>query len=255
MDDISADLTSSADWTDGRVLVVMATFNERDNVCPLMEAILAADERVQVLVVDDDSPDGTGQLALDTAARHRRAHVLIRRGRKGLGSAILEGFEIAAARGFEIAFNMDADFSHNPADLPRLMAALEPIGGRPLDLVIGSRRVPGGRVVGWPLSRHVSSRLVGLFTRLILRVPVRDGSSGYRGLRLALLPRLSSRPMCAGYAFHEDLVWRVHRAGGRLMEVPICFTDRTRGRSKANLAAVVEGIRDLLRLAWCNLCD
>ena len=190
MDDLSADLTSSADWPDGRVLVVMATFNERDNVCPLMEAILAADERVQVLVVDDDSPDGTGPLALDTAARHRRAHVLIRRGRKGLGSAILEGFEIAAARGFEIAFNMDADFSHNPADLPRLMAALEPIGGRPLDLVIGSRRVPGGRVVGWPLSRHVSSRLVGLFTRLILRVPVRDGSSGYRGLRLALLPRL-----------------------------------------------------------------
>jgi len=255
MDDLTADLTSSAEWPAGRVLVVMATFNERDNVCPLIEAILAADERVQVLVVDDDSPDSTGQLALDTAARHRRAHVLIRRGRKGLGSAILEGFEIAAARGFEIAFNMDADFSHDPADLPRLMAALEPIGGKPLDLVIGSRRVRGGRVVGWPLSRHISSRLVGWFTRLILRVPVRDGSSGYRGLRLAMLPRLSSRPMCTGYAFHEDLVWRVHRAGGRIMEVPICFTDRTRGRSKANVAAVLEGIRDLFRLAWWNLRD
>jgi dolichol-phosphate mannosyltransferase len=253
MDALTADLTSAADWPAGRVLVVMATFNERDNVCPLMEAILTADERVQVLVVDDDSPDGTGQLALDTAARHQRAHVLIRRGRRGLGSAILEGFEIAAARGFEVAFNMDADFSHDPADLPRLLAALEPIGGRPLDLVIGSRRVSGGRVVGWPLSRHISSRLVGWFTRLILRVPVRDGSSGYRCLRLAILPRLSPRPMCTGYAFHEDLVWRVHRAGGRLMEVPICFTDRARGRSKANLSAMLEGIRDLLRLAWWNL--
>jgi len=255
MDAPTADLTSAADWPPGRVLVVMATYNERDNVCPLMEAILATDDRVQVLVIDDDSPDGTGQLALDTAARHRRAHALIRRGRKGLGSAILEGFEIAASRGFEIGFNMDADFSHDPADLPRLMAALEPIGGTPIDLVIGSRRVPGGRVVGWPLSRHVSSRLVGWFTRLILRVPVRDGSSGYRCFRLAMLPRLSTRPMCTGYAFHEDLVWRVHRAGGQIMEVPICFTDRARGRSKANLAAVLEGIRDLLRLAWWNLRD
>jgi dolichol-phosphate mannosyltransferase len=148
---------------------------------------------------------------------------------------------------------MDADFSHDPADLPRLLAAMEPIGGRPLDMVIGSRRVPGGRVVGWPLSRHLSSRLVGWFTRLILRVPIRDGSSGYRGLRLAMLDRLSKRPMCTGYAFHEDLVWRVHRAGGRMMELPICFTDRTRGRSKANLPAVLEGIRDLFRLGWWNL--
>lgn len=247
------DLTSSDDWPAGRVLVVTATYNERDNVCPLIEAILAADSRVQVLVVDDESPDDTGQLALDTAARHPRAHVLIRRGRKGLGSAILEGFEVARARGFEVAFNMDADFSHDPADLPRLMAALEPIGGTPVDLVIGSRRVLGGQVVGWPLSRHVSSRLVGWFTRLILRVPVKDGSSGYRGLRLAILDRLSKLPMCTGYAFHEDLVWRVHKAGGRIMEVPICFTDRTRGRSKANFAAVIEGIRDLLRLAWWNV--
>jgi dolichol-phosphate mannosyltransferase len=247
------DLTSVDDWPSGRVLVVMATFNECDNVCPLIEAILAADDRVQVLVVDDESPDGTGQLALDTAARSQRVHALIRRGRKGLGSAILEGFQLAAAHGFEIAFNMDADFSHDPADLPRLLAAMEPIGGRPLDMVIGSRRVPGGRVVGWPLSRHLSSRLVGWFTRLILRVPIRDGSSGYRGLRLAMLDRLSKRPMCTGYAFHEDLVWRVHRAGGRMMEVPICFTDRTRGRSKANLPAVLEGIRDLFRLGWWNL--
>ena len=249
------DLTSSEDWPAGRVLVVMATYNECDNVCPLIESILAADDRVQVLVVDDESPDGTGQLALDTAARQPRVHALVRRGRKGLGSAILEGFQLAARRGFEVAFNMDADFSHDPADLPRLMAALEPIGGKPLDLVIGSRRVLGGRVVGWPLSRHISSRLVGWFTRLILRVPVRDGSSGYRGLGLAMLDRLSKRPMCAGYAFHEDLAWRVHRAGGRIMEIPICFTDRTRGRSKANLTAVLEGIRDLLRLGWWNIRD
>jgi dolichol-phosphate mannosyltransferase len=244
------DLTSRDNWPPGRVLVVVATYNEADNIAALVDAVLATDETLQLLVIDDDSPDGTGQLVIEMALGRPRLHALVRRGRRGLGSAILEGFHLAAARGFRVGINMDADFSHDPADLPRLLAALEPIGGRPVDMVIGSRRVPGGAVVGWPLSRHVTSRLVGWFTRRALGVPVTDGSSGYRALRLSMLERIPEREMSDGYAFHEDLVCRVHAAGGRIMEIPITFTDRTRGRSKADLRAMTDAIVDLVRLAW-----
>jgi dolichol-phosphate mannosyltransferase len=174
--------------------------------------------------------------------------VLVRRGRRGLGSATLEGLELARRHGFEIVVNLDADFSHDPADVPRLVAALGPGGPGSPAVAIGSRRVPGGRVVGWPLSRHVASRLVCWFTRLVLGVPVRDASSGFRAVRLAVLGRVTG-PFAEGYAFQEDFLWRVHRAGGRIVEVPITFTDRTRGRSKAGLAESCRSIGDLVRLA------
>jgi dolichol-phosphate mannosyltransferase len=143
---------------------------------------------------------------------------------------------------------MDADFSHDPADIPRLLAALEPVGGKAADVVVGSRRVPGGQTVGWPLSRHVASRLVGWFTRWVLWVPIRDASSGFRAVRLAIFDRVSG-PFAQGYAFQEDLLWRVHRAGGRLAEVPITFTDRQKGASKADFAESRRSIGELLRLA------
>lgn len=246
--DSNADTHSSGAWPAGRVLVVSATYNERENIDSLIERVLGVDPELQLLIVDDDSPDGTGQIALDLAERQPRLHVLIRRGRRGLGSAILEGFELGRRRGFEVAVNMDADFSHDPADIPRLLAALEPVGGRPADVVVGSRRVPGGCTVGWPLSRHVASRLVGWFTRWVLWVPVCDASSGFRAVRLAVFDRVSG-PFAQGYAFQEDLLWRVHRAGGRLAEVPITFTDRQRGSSKADFAESSRSIGELVRLA------
>ena len=128
------------------------------------------------------------------------------------------------------------------------ISALEPVGGRPVDVVIGSRRVAGGKTVGWPLSRHVASRLVGWFTRWVLRVPVRDASSGFRAVRLAIFDRVAG-PFASGYAFQEDLLWRVHRAGGRLAEVPITFTDRQRGQSKADFTESRRSIGDLLGIA------
>ncbi len=243
------DLRSSEAWPPGRVIALAATFDERDNIGPLVDALLAVDPTLQVLVVDDDSPDGTGRLVLERADQEPRLHVLVRRGRRGLGSATLEGLELARRHGFEIVVNLDADFSHDPADVPRLVAALGPGGPGSPAVAIGSRRVPGGRVVGWPLSRHVASRLVCWFTRLVLGVPVRDASSGFRAVRLAVLGRVTG-PFAEGYAFQEDFLWRVHRAGGRIVEVPITFTDRTRGRSKAGLAESCRSIGDLVRLAW-----
>ena len=244
-----SDLQSPDDWPPGRVLVQAATYDERDNIAALIEAVLAADPELQLLVVDDDSPDGTGEIALQAAAREPRVHVLVRRGRRGLGSAILEGFRLAQRRGFEVSVNLDADFSHDPADIPRLLAALDPAGGPPADVVIGSRRVPGGRTVGWPLSRHVASWLVCWFTRWILGVPARDSSGGFRAVRLSVLDRITQAPFAQGYAFQEDFLWRAHRAGARIVEVPITFTDRTRGASKANVAEMRRGIRDLVTLA------
>jgi dolichol-phosphate mannosyltransferase len=244
----TADIHSRSDWPPGRVLVVSATYNERENIAVLIERVLAVSPELQLLIVDDDSPDGTGQIALSLTEHTPRLHVLVRRGRRGLGTAILEGFKLGRRQGFDVAVNMDADFSHDPADIPRLLAALEPVGGRPADVVVGSRRVPGGQTVGWPLSRHVASRLVGWFTRWVMWVPIRDASSGFRAVRLAIFDHLSG-PFAQGYAFQEDLLWRVHRTGGRLAEVPITFTDRQRGASKADFAESRRSIGELLRLA------
>jgi dolichol-phosphate mannosyltransferase len=230
------------------VLVVAATYNERENVAALIDRVLAVSPELQLLIVDDDSPDGTGRVALERAEREPRLHALVRHGRRGLGSAIVEGFQLARAHGFAVAVNMDADFSHDPADIPRLLAALEPVGGSPAAVVVGSRRVPGGRIVGWPLKRHVASRLVSWFTRWVLRVPIRDASSGFRAVRLETFAALPG-PFAEGYAFQEDMLWRLHRAGGRLAEVPITFEDRKAGASKADVAESCRSIGELLRLA------
>jgi len=242
------DLRSPEPWAPGRFIVNASTYNERENIAALIDRVLATRDDLHMLVVDDNSPDGTGRLALERAACEPRLHVLVRRGRRGLGSAILEGLREARRHGFEIAVYMDADMSHDPDDIPRLLAAMDPPGGRPADLAIGSRRVPGGKTVGWPLSREIASRLVCWFTRWVLCVPVRDASGGFRAIRLAMLDRIET-PESKGYAFQEDLLWRLHRAGARIVEVPITFTDRTHGSSKADFAETRRSIGDLVKLA------
>jgi dolichol-phosphate mannosyltransferase len=244
----TADIASRTDWPPGRVLVVAATYQERANVEPLIDRVLAVAPDLQLLVVDDDSPDGTGTVAMRRAADQPRLHVLVRRGRRGLGAAILEGFDLAARHGFEIAVNMDADLSHEPEDIPRLLAAIDTAGARPADVVIGSRRVPGGRTLGWPLSRHLVSRLVGGFTRWVVGVPARDASSGFRAVRLATFATVP-RSFAPGYTFLEEMLWGVHRAGGRIVEVPITFTNRERGSSKAGIRESLVGGWRLIRLA------
>ena len=240
---------SRDDWPPGRVLVQSATYNERENIELLIDAVLASSPDVQLLIIDDDSPDGTGQIALERAEREPRLHVLGRRGRRGLGSAILDGFQLARRRGFAVSLNLDADFSHDQAEIPRLLAALDPVGGSPKDITIGSRRVPGGRTVGWPLLRHVASWLVCAFTRWVLRVPIMDASGGFRAVRLSVLDRIDLDGFAEGYAFQEDFLWRVHRAGGKIAEIPITFTDRIRGTTKADFAESKRSIGELLHIA------
>ena len=244
----TADLTSREPWLPGRVIVNASTYNERENISALIDRVLATRDDLHMLVVDDNSPDGTGTIALERSAANQRLHVLVRRGRRGLGSAILEGLRVARDHGFDIAVYMDADLSHDPEDIPRLLAAMDPPGGIPADLAIGSRRVPGGKTVGWPISREIASRLVCWFTRWVLWVPVHDASGGFRAIRLSLLDRIDP-PESKGYAFQEDLLWRLHRAGARIVEVPITFNDRTLGSSKADFAETRRSIGDLLKLA------
>lgn len=243
------DLHSSGDWPPGRVLVQAATYNERENIGLLIDAVLASSPDVQLLIIDDDSPDGTGRIAFERAEREPRLHVLGRRGRRGLGSAILDGFQLARRRGFAVSLNLDADFSHDPAEIPRLLAALDPVGRAPKDIAIGSRRVAGGRTVGWPIGRHIASWLVCVFTRWILGVPVMDSSGGFRAVRLSVLDRIDLGGFAQGYAFQEDFLWRVHRAGGSIVEVPITFTDRIRGTTKADFAESKRSIGELLHIA------
>jgi glycosyltransferase involved in cell wall biosynthesis len=244
---LNVDVRSQREWPAGRVLVQAATYNERENIDGLIDAVLAVSPDIQFLIIDDDSPDGTGRVALERAEREPRLHVLVRKRRRGLGSAIVEGFMEARAHGFEVGVNMDADFSHDPADILRLVAALDVAGGPPVDVAIGSRRVPGGRTLGWPLKRHVASWLVSFFTRWVLWVPVQDASGGFRAVRLAVFDRVSG-PFSRGYAFQEDFLWHVHRTGGRIVEIPITFTDRTHGASKADFAEARRSIGELLRL-------
>jgi dolichol-phosphate mannosyltransferase len=191
-----------------------------------------------VLVADDNSPDGTGKLADALAEDDDHVQVLHRPGKQGLGAAYIAGFRWAAEQGFDVVVEMDADGSHAPEELPRLLDAL-----RDADLVLGSRWVPGGRVVNWPKSRMVLSRGGNLYTRLVLGLPLGDATGGYRAYRRTVLDSLDLAAVASqGYCFQVDLAWRVAREGYRVVEVPITFTERERGQSKMSSSIVREAL-------------
>lgn len=229
-----------------RTLVVMPTYNEREALPTTLAHLREAVPDVDVLVVDDNSPDGTGDWAAGAAARDERVHVLHRAGKEGLGRAYLDGFSWALARGYDLVVEMDADGSHRAEDLPALLAATQV---RPLpDLVIGSRWVPGGSVVNWPWLRQLISKLGTGYARLALRLGVRDATAGFRVYPARTLRRLPLAEVeSQGYCFQIDMTWRVQRAGGRVVEVPITFVERTQGRSKMSRAIAVEAITRLTR--------
>jgi dolichol-phosphate mannosyltransferase len=223
----------------GRVVVVIPTYNERDNLAWIVGRVRSAVPEVDVLVVDDGSPDGTGELADELAAADDQVSVLHRTEKAGLGAAYLHGFRVALDRGYDVVGEMDADGSHQPEQLPALLAAL-----RDADLVIGSRWVPGGSVVNWPLSRKVLSVGGNVYARVLLGVPVRDVTAGYRLFRRATLERIGlDSVQSAGYVFQTDLAFRVHRAGMRVVEVPIEFVERVRGDSKMSRDVAIESLR------------
>jgi dolichol-phosphate mannosyltransferase len=222
----------------GRVLVVIPTFNERDNLPGILDRVHAAVPAAHVLIVDDASPDGTGELADERAAADSRVEVLHRGGKAGLGAAYVAGFRWALERDYDAIVEMDADGSHAPEQLPTLLAALDTA-----DVVLGSRWVPGGSVVDWPRRRELLSRGGNAYTRLMLRIPVRDATGGYRAYTRAVLEALDLGGVASqGYCFQVDLLWRSLQAGFTVREIPIRFVERVAGASKMNRAIVTEAL-------------
>ena len=221
-----------------RVLVVVPTYNEVENLERILGRLHDSVPDAHALVVDDGSPDGTGELAEKLAAADARVHVLRRTVKSGLGPAYVAGFRWARGQGYDVLVEMDADGSHPPEQLPRLLTALTSA-----DLVLGSRYVPGGAVADWPVHRLLLSRMGNRYTRWALRLPLTDATGGYRAARGELIDALHFDDVASqGYCFQVDWAWRAVRSGARVREVPITFTERVFGRSKMSGSIVREAL-------------
>ena len=224
--------------SDERVLVIVPTYNERENLPLIVGRIRAATPDVHILVADDNSPDGTGQIADELVAADDHVHVMHRMGKEGLGAAYLAGFAWALENNYDVVVEMDADGSHQPEELHRLLSGLENA-----DLVLGSRYVPGGQVRNWPKSREFLSRGGNTYTRIMLGIPLRDATGGYRAFRASALRALQLDQVASqGYCFQVDLAWRASKMGLRVKEVPITFVEREIGASKMSRHIVVEAL-------------
>jgi dolichol-phosphate mannosyltransferase len=235
------------------VWVVVPTYNERENLEGISAAILAALPEAELLIVDDNSPDGTGLLADTIAARQPRLQVLHRAGKEGLGAAYRHAFRWALGQpGARAVVQMDADFSHDPADLPRLLAPLM----TDADLVLGTRYIAGGGTIGWPLHRQLISRAGTLFARTVLLLPYRDLTGGFKAWRRELLEAVRLRDANAsGYGFQIEMTWWSHRRGAKVVEVPIIFRERVAGRSKMAGSIVREALLLVISLRLRAIAD
>lgn len=222
----------------GRALVIIPTYNEAENIKPIVSRVRAAVPEADILVADDNSPDGTGKLVDEIAATDDQVHVLHRKGKEGLGAAYLAGFRWGIDHDYGVLVEMDADGSHQPEELPRLLTAL-----KGADLVLGSRWVPGGRVVNWPKSREMISRGGSTYSRLMLGLQTRDVTGGYRAFRTETLQGIGLEEVASqGYCFQVDLARRAIEAGLHVVEVPITFVDREVGDSKMSRDILVEAL-------------
>ena len=222
----------------GDVLVIIPTYNEAENIKPIVARVRSSVPEAHILIADDNSPDGTGKLADELAAEDDHVHVLHRKGKEGLGAAYLAGFRWGIDAGYGVLVEMDANGSHQPEELPRLLTAL-----KGADLVLGSRWIAGGRVVNWPKSREFLSRGGSTYSRLMLGVPIRDVTGGYRAFRKETLEGLGMEQVAsAGYCFQVDLAWRAVKAGYHVVEVPITFVERELGDSKMSRNIVTEAL-------------
>jgi len=230
----------------GRVLVVIPTYNEADNIVRIVPKVLAQEEGVHVLVVDDNSPDGTAKFVRQMAEQDRRVHLLERPGKMGLGTAYVAGFKYALAREYEFVFEMDADFSHNPKEIPNFLKA-----ARDADLVLGSRYVNGVRVLNWPMQRLLLSYSANVYTRIITGLPVSDATGGFKCFRRAVLESLDLDAVKSnGYAFQIEMSYKAWKKGFRIAEVPIVFLDRRVGVSKMSRKIVHEAFFMLWKLRF-----
>jgi len=233
-----------------RGLVIVPTYNERENVAKIIEAVLAQDARLSVLIVDDGSPDGTGAIVDAIAATNERAHVLHRAMKMGLGTAYLAGFKWALERDYAFVFEMDADFSHDPGHLPEFLRA---IGNA--DLVLGSRYRDGKvTVVNWPMTRLMLSYAANIYARLVTGLQLYDATGGFKCFRRSVLESIDlSDVRSNGYAFQIEVSFRAWKKGFTIIEIPIVFTDRTEGESKMSKGIVREAIWMVWRLRWWSI--
>ncbi|MGN6293825.1 MAG: polyprenol monophosphomannose synthase [Chitinophagaceae bacterium] len=233
-------------------LVIIPTYNERENISNILHAIFNLQENFHVLVIDDGSPDGTAQLVKDLQPKFPgQLFITERKGKQGLGTAYIFGFKWAIAHNYEFIFEMDADFSHNPNDLSRLYQACKYEGA---DLAIGSRYVQGGGVVNWPADRIALSKGASVYTRMITWMPVKDPTAGFVCYRKKVLETINLEEIhFTGYAFQIEMKFATWKLGFRIKEVPIIFQDRTYGVSKMNKGIVKEGILGVLKLRWHSL--
>jgi dolichol-phosphate mannosyltransferase len=233
-----------------RALVIVPTYNERANIERLIPAVLAQDKSLELLVVDDASPDGTGTLVDAIAATNPRVHVLHRAGKLGLGTAYIAGFRWALERKYDLVFEMDADFSHNPETLPEFLNSI-----KEADLVIGSRYQNGRvNVVNWPMSRLLLSYSANLYARGVTGLPIADTTAGFKCFRRNVLESIDLNAVKSnGYAFQIEMHFRVWKRGFRLVEIPIIFVDRTEGVSKMSKKIVREAIWMVWRLRWWSI--
>lgn len=221
------------------VLIVTPTYDERDNLERFVSAVHQVLPDAHVLVIDDNSPDGTGRIADRLAGRDERVRVLHRSGKLGIGSAYIDGFRLGLRDGYDVLFQMDTDLSHDPRYLPDFLAAIE----RGADLVLGSRNVPGGGVEGWGLGRHLLSKGGSLYSRSILGLPIRDLTSGFKAWRRDVLTAIDLGALRSeGYSFQIEMTWRAIRRGFSVREVPIVFVDRRAGESKMSRKIFLEAV-------------
>jgi len=241
---------SNADKT----LVTVATYNEIENLPRLVEEIFRHAPEVDLLVIDDNSPDGTGAWCKEKRAEDGRVHCLHRPGKLGLGTATIAGLRWGIAHGYKYVLNMDADFSHPPRYLGELLTGMQPEDGPAVDVMIGSRYVPGGGIQGWPPIRHLMSRAVNFYARWMLGLGPKDCSGAFRCYRAELVARLDFDAVRSrGYSFQEEILWHIKRLGGRFGEIPIVFVDRQRGASKIDAKEALAALWIIFTLGLRNL--
>jgi dolichol-phosphate mannosyltransferase len=234
--------------------IVIATFNEIESLPLLVDRLVNLFPDARILVIDDGSPDGTGNWCDLTRAKYPQLSVVHRHGKQGLGSAAFIGFEAAIDQNMEFVATMDADLSHDPEELVNLLVTIQKPGNEDVGLVIGSRYIPGGKIIGWPWRRKVVSGVVNLYTRLLLRLTTKDNSGAFRVYRTDALKRIDLRTLRSnGYGYLEEILWHLHRTGVKVLEVPITFRDRRHGDSKTSLSTGVDVFWQITRLGFSRL--
>jgi dolichol-phosphate mannosyltransferase len=242
----------TAESSTERALVIVPTYNERENIARLIETVLSQDSRLEVLVVDDGSPDGTSAIVEGIMAQNDRVHILNRPRKMGLGTAYIAGFRWALERDYELVFEMDADFSHDPGHLPDFLRA-----AASSDLVLGSRYRDGKvTVVNWPITRLLLSYFANVYARAVTGLPVWDATGGFKCFHRKVLQSIDlSKVRSNGYAFQIEMSFRAWKRGFKIVEIPIVFVDRTEGQSKMSKAIVREAVWMVWRLRWLGLAN